>query len=240
MKSSRAASSTVLAMASGRSANRRAIWAADLRWRSALRASRRPASAIVVLLTDAGEDVEDFALLRRRMADAVGGEQGQAQPPREFDRRLVAGLFLPAEVALQFGVDVVLAEHQEGFVERRSALGAGEADEALGELGDLLHGGRPFALGGAQLHLRDQAAEVLVALSRLAQQRPPGSVGARDFGADEGADADLFGRHVEAGSAIDAVAVEQRHGRHVEFGAGVGQFFGQGGAFEEAEGRAGV
>ena len=68
----------MLAMASGRSANRRAISRRVLRWRSALRASRRPASSRVTLLAHAGEHVEDFACGWRGMADAVGRHKREA------------------------------------------------------------------------------------------------------------------------------------------------------------------
>ena len=68
----------MLAMASGRSANRRAISAADLRWRSELRASSRPAVVERDFVADAGEDVQHFALLRRT---GVGGRRWW--PPAE-------------------------------------------------------------------------------------------------------------------------------------------------------------
>ena len=66
------------------------------------------------------------------------------------------------------------------------------------------------------------------------------TVGAGDFGADVRADAGLFRGHVEAGGAGDVVAVEDREGREVERGGASDQFFGDGGAFEKAEGGAGV
>ena len=47
-------------------------------------------------------------------------------------------------------------------------------------------------------------------------------------------------RHVETRRAIDAVAIEQRHGRHVQVRAGGNQVLRQGGAFEKAERRTGM
>ena len=55
-----------------------------------------------------------------------------------------------------------------------------------------------------------------------------------------GADAGLLRRHVEAGRAVDAVAVEQRHRGHAEIHACADQFLGDASAFQEAEGGAGV
>ena len=66
------------------------------------------------------------------------------------------------------------------------------------------------------------------------------AVGAGDFGADVRADAGLFRGHVEAGGAGDVVAIEHGEGGEVEFGGAGDQFFGRGGAFEKAEGGAGV
>jgi hypothetical protein len=49
-----------------------------------------------------------------------------------------------------------------------------------------------------------------------------------------------LGGLVEAGGAIDAVAVEQGEGGEAEVGGAGDEGFGQRSAFEEAEGRAGV
>ena len=65
-------------------------------------------------------------------------------------------------------------------------------------------------------------------------------VGASDFGADVRADAGLFRGHVEAGGAGDVVVVEDGEGGEVERGGAGDQFFGDGGAFEKAEGGARV
>ena len=60
------------------------------------------------------------------------------------------------------------------------------------------------------------------------------------FCSDVGFDAGAFGGHVKAGSAVDSVAIEQRHSGHVQLGAGVDQLFRQGSAFEKAECGSGV
>jgi hypothetical protein len=60
------------------------------------------------------------------------------------------------------------------------------------------------------------------------------------FGADVSFEPDFIGREVKAWRAVDAIAVEQRHGRHVVVGTHANQFLGQGRAFEKAECGAGV
>ena len=108
------------------------------------------------------------------------------------------------------------------------------------ELGDLFQRGRAFAFLGAQLHARDQAAQVLIACAVFAQQRIALAVGAGDFRADMRAHAGFFRRHVKARRAVDAVAVEQAMAGMPRSRAGGHQIFGHGCAFEEAEGGAGV
>src|SRR2546429_8117285 len=66
------------------------------------------------------------------------------------------------------------------------------------------------------------------------------AVRAGDLGADVGADACFLGGHVEAGCAVDAIAIDQGHGGHAEIGARRDQIFRQRSAFEETEGGAGV
>ncbi len=202
----------MLAMASGRSAKRRAISAGVLTWRSELRSSRRPAAASVTWLRTQVKTSSSSRCGGRGVGGAVGGDQRDAETAGAFDDGLVARLLFAMVVALQFGVEVVAAED----VEQALVGMAGEADEAAGEFGDLFEGGGAFALFGAQLHAGDQAAEVLVAFASFDQQRIGDAVGAGDLGADVRADAGLLGGHVEARRAVDAVAVDDRHGGHAE------------------------
>ncbi len=67
----------MLAMASGKSENKRAISAGDFRWRSELRESKRSGGCESAMMANAGEDVENFALRRLRVANAIGGQQRQ-------------------------------------------------------------------------------------------------------------------------------------------------------------------
>src|SRR5579862_3927898 len=50
----------------------------------------------------------------------------------------------------------------------------------------------------------------------------------------------LLCRHIKTRRAIDAVAVEQGHGWHIQVGTRGNQVLRQGGAFEKAESRAGM
>src|SRR5713226_5691659 len=50
----------------------------------------------------------------------------------------------------------------------------------------------------------------------------------------------FLGRHIKTRRAIDAVAVEQCHGRHVQVRACGDQVLGQSSAFEKAESRTGM
>src|SRR5579862_4231346 len=63
---------------------------------------------------------------------------------------------------------------------------------------------------------------------------------AGDFGSDVSFQSDAFGGEIETRRAIDAIAIEQSHGRHVVFGTCGDQVFGQSGAFEKAESGSGV
>ena len=73
-------------------------------------------------MTDAGEYIEDFALVRRRIVDAARRQQRQVERPRNADRRAVAMLFLAVEVALQFDVDITRTEDASPVSRLSSAL----------------------------------------------------------------------------------------------------------------------
>ena len=62
----------------------------------------------------------------------------------------------------------------------------------------------------------------------------------RNFGSNVGLNVDLIRGKVKAWGAVHTVGIEQRHGGHSEVLAHAYKFLGQGRAFEEAEGRAGV
>ena len=125
-------------------------------------------------------------------------------------------------------------------VRERAFVTSGEANEASGMFGDFFGRDVSFTLFGAQFHARDQAAEILVSRARFDEQWIAPSGRRCDLGADVGADGNLFCGEMEPRRAVDAVAIEQSHGAHAQFGAESGEFFGHGSAFEKAEGGAGV
>src|SRR5215469_3991809 len=61
-----------------------------------------------------------------------------------------------------------------------------------------------------------------------------------DLGSDMRFDAGTLGSQMEAWGTVNPIAVEKRHGRHMECGAGCGQILRQRGAFEETESGAGM
>ena len=114
------------------------------------------------MMADAGEHVEQLALLRIGVRGMIGRDDGDAQRRRAVEDRLIPGLLLAMVVALQFGIEMMRAEDIG-----ESLVGmAGKADESAGELGDLVEGGGAFAFRRAELHAGDEATEVAVALRR--------------------------------------------------------------------------
>ncbi len=188
------------------------------------------------VIADAGENVEEFALLASGVGRAVGGDERDGEVARAVDGGLIVGLFFALVVALNLGIKMLAAED----IEQALAGVASDAEQAAREFGDLRKCRGAFALLGAQLHAGDQAAEILIALAGFGKQRIRMPVGASNLGADMGAQSGLLRGHVEARRAVDAVAVHQRHGRHIELRAGAGEFLGHAAAFEEGECGAGV
>ena len=132
----------MLAIASGTSANRRAISAGVLTCRSAF-GRQQPAGGFQGrVISDAGEHIEQLAPPRLVQRDAVGGHQRQPERARQFDQGLVARLLVAVEVALQLDVNVLAAEGANKLFQARAVGPRGQADQAFGELLELL-GRRP-------------------------------------------------------------------------------------------------
>ena len=207
---------------------------------------------------EAGEDVENFALDFRRVADAVGRDEGQLESAGEIDGGLIARFFLAIEMALQFDIDVAGSERAgeagEGFggvvvLQRegeRAFVASGEAEQAVGELGEIFkRGGRLIARlrifrSSAQFHAGDQAAEILIAGARLDKERVASSILRGYFSADVGLDAGFFRAHVKAGGTVDAIDIGERHGGAVVRCSDGGVFLRDARAAQETEGGTGV
>ena len=119
----------------------------------------------------------------------------------------------------------------------RAARAPGEAHEPGGARLEVVERRRGAPLGGAELQPRDQAAEVLVALAILHEQRQARAVGERDLAADDRPDARVERRAGEARRAVHAVPVHQRHRGHPEARRLCGEGLRLGGALEERERR---
>ena len=174
------------------------------------------------LFAHAGEHIQHFPLPRSGVANAIGGHQRNAQPPRLFDDGLVAGFLVAVHVPLQFGIEMPLAENaRQRFIDIRR-----NANQPVRKLSDLFQSGGACAFFGAQFHACNQAAQVPIALAVFAQQRIALAVRARDFGADVRAHPRNFRRHMKTRRPIDAIPVEQRHGRNAQIGASGNQILG--------------
>ncbi len=191
------------------------------------------------LVAHAGEGVEQVALVFHGVRDAVGCEQRQLQLAGDGDGGLVAMLLIAIVMALEFDEDVVAAEDVDHLLHSFTA----ETNQTRGMFGDVFSGGGGaflIAMSGAQFDFGQQAAQVLIALARLGQQRVAEAFGRHHFGADDRAHAGFLRLLVEAHGARKTVAVEQRHGGRAEFGRARDQGFGQRRAFEKTESGAGV
>ena len=136
-------------------------------------------------MAQAGKNVEDFALCRCGMGDAVGGQQWKTQAARQFDGSLVAALFFDGKVALQFDVNIVMAKEFAEFLDnfacgffpagtecmrQRAFVAAGEADQSSTEVLQLAGLNRAFTFCCSEFHARNQAAKVFVSFRRSDQQ----------------------------------------------------------------------
>ena len=113
-------------------------------------------------------DVEQRPLFRRRKADAAGRDERHAKRLGEADERLVVVFLIALQVPLQLDVGIAAAERADDAIEQAAdaePLGAeqraaGHGDEAGGEAVELVDRQRALAFRRAQLHLRQQAAEI--------------------------------------------------------------------------------
>ena len=105
--------------------------------------------------------------------------QRHAKRLGEADQRVVVVFLIALQVPLQLDVGIAAAEHADDAIEQAAdaeALGAqqraaGHGDEAGGEAVELVDRQRALAFRRAQLHPRQQAAEIAPAFLRGAQAR---------------------------------------------------------------------
>ena len=99
-------SSSVLAMASGRSAKSCCISLRRFQMAFGVAGEQASGGRERAMVADRGEGVAEFASFGNGIVDAVGGEQRKIERAGEIDRGAVAGFFFAMEMALQFDVDV--------------------------------------------------------------------------------------------------------------------------------------
>ena len=116
-----------------------------LEWRSAFFASSLAGFENGRFVVDAGEGVEQIALVFEGVRDAVGGEQRQLQFAGDGDGGLVAMLLGAIVVALEFDEDVVTAENlrQAATVLLDDLRSSGEADQPGRVFGDIFQRSPP-------------------------------------------------------------------------------------------------
>ena len=129
------------------------------------------------MMVKSREDVAEFALLGGGIADSVGGKERKVERARYVDGGLVAGFFLAMEVALEFNINVGMAEDADepfdtaaSFIEtaagesvsKWSFVASGEADEPGSMFAQFVFEHGTLAFVSAQFHLGVEATEVLV------------------------------------------------------------------------------
>ena len=139
---------------------------------------------------DAREDVEQRAILRCREPHAARGDDGDVIRPGKIDERVVVRFLVTQQVPLQLHVDVRTPEDAHQPIEQTAHavspcaqhLAPRKRDEARRVALELLERQRPFAFRCPQLHARDEAAQVAVAVLGLDEDgkdpirlRAPGS-----------------------------------------------------------------
>ncbi len=63
------------------------------------------------MIADRSENVKHLPLDARRMRDAIRSQQRQAQPPRDFDSRLIPRFLVAMQMALQLDIYIVASEN---------------------------------------------------------------------------------------------------------------------------------
>ena len=126
-----------------------------------------------------GQHVEQRPLFGRGKADAAGGHQRHAKRLGEAHQRVVVVFLIALQVALQLHKNIVAAEDADQAIEQAAdaePLGAeeraaGHGNEAGDAAVELVDGQRALAFRRAQLHARNEAAEIAPPFLRCAQHR---------------------------------------------------------------------
>jgi len=207
-------------------------------------------------VADGDERVLQRGALLRVRVDVAGRDARDLEALGELGEQPVAAAVVAGERALQLDPQVVAAEGLQqalgpggradvigllyGRRHRSVGRAAGQADEALGVAVDLLVGDhRRIRVGRLQPRVAvrggDQAAEVLVAGARLAQQRQVPARVERDLRPRDRPHPHRLGGDRVLHRAVDAVVVGDRHRRVAVVGSGSCHLDRMRGAVEERE-----
>ena len=133
-----------------------------------------------------GEGIGEFAFARSGVIYAIGCEQRQMESVRDLNCDAVAVLFVAMKMALQFDKNILATENSGESFDRamrflhaaelqrrcqRPVIAAGKADQSIGMFLQLIFPHCAFIFLGAQLHLCDQAAEIVVTSRRRDEKR---------------------------------------------------------------------
>ena len=222
------------------------------------------------MMPDSCKQILNLAVVFNRVANAVRCDQRKVQGMCDADSSLIPPLLFALPMALQFDIDVPAAEDTHHLFNclacrrfattrerrgQRALIPSREADQTGGVLAEIVEVRCALALRGlTHLELRDELTEILIALTRRAEQRQPRRLfgmlmgqprrrrqprpeaGDGNFSADVRADCTAFCAGMEAGRAVHAVVVEQCDRRHFERGCPLDQAFGLRCGLEQAEG----
>ena len=130
-------------------------------------------------MVDARQDVEERSRRRHREANAVGHDRRHAKRRRQRRQHAGVALFVATEVTLQLDVDVGAPEDPDEAIEQPADAvaaavehgAAGERHQSTRPPVEIVEPERALPFRRAQLHARDQPAEVLVALLGLTEHR---------------------------------------------------------------------
>ena len=195
----------------------------------AVAGQQAPGAIEVGLLAYAREHIGHRAAAGAAVQRLVARHQRQPRLARQRDQPLQAALLRAIEMTLDLDEAVVPAEDSRQPIERaprllaiapgdrrrqRTTSTAGETHQPAGIWCELIERDATSAFRRAQLHPRDQPAEIAIPVAILDQHRQPRPVRQRDLAADQGAKAGVLRRPMEPRRPIHAVAIHQRQRRH--------------------------
>jgi hypothetical protein len=206
------------------------------------------------VISNGGEYVAKFTLLGCRIPDPIGGQQWKLERAGNLNGSAVASFLLAMKMALQFDINIAGAKniHQafNGVTSffypavsqsdrKWPIMAARKTNNPFGMLLQLIFANCAFFLLGAQLHLGNKPAQILITRARRNQQRQPESP-ATNLRPNMRLQLRLLGRHMKSRRAIDSIAIQQCHRRHIQVSASRHQSLWQRSPFQKAKSRPGV